>query len=94
MKFAKPGVKCLVVANPANTNAYILSRFSNIDDRNITCLSRLDHNRALGQISSKTGAKGEEIEGIFVFGNHSLTQYPSINDIKIQGHSINEFVER
>ena len=80
LSVAKKDVRCLVVANPANTNAYILSHYSpNTDPRNITCLSRLDHNRALGQISSKTGAKGEEIQGVYIFGNHSLTQYPSIN---------------
>ncbi len=25
---AKPDVKCVVIANPANTNAYILAKFS------------------------------------------------------------------
>lgn len=48
---AKPDVKCVVVANPANTNAYILSHFApQVKKENITCLTRLDHNRALGQI--------------------------------------------
>jgi len=89
---AKKDVKCLVVANPANTNAYILSHYSPATDpKNITCLSRLDHNRALGQISSKTGAQGEDIKGVYIFGNHSLAQYPSINQITVQGKSIDEF---
>lgn len=30
LECAKPNVKCVVVANPANTNATILSRFSKI----------------------------------------------------------------
>ena len=56
LSFAKAEVKCLVVANPANTNAYILSHFApTVKKENITCLSRLDHNRAIGQIISKTG---------------------------------------
>ena len=51
---AKKDVKCLVVANPANTNAYVLKHFApTVDPKNITCLSRLDHNRALGQIALK-----------------------------------------
>jgi malate dehydrogenase len=59
---AKPDVKCLVVANPANTNAYILHHFApNLNPRNISCLSRLDHNRALGQIATKTGVEAEQI---------------------------------
>jgi len=58
LSFAKPEVRCVVIANPANTNAYILSHFAKqVKPQNITCLSRLDHNRALGQIVSKTGCK-------------------------------------
>lgn len=48
---AKKDVKCVVVANPANTNAKILSHFSDVKPSNITCLSRLDHNRAISQIA-------------------------------------------
>ena len=52
---AKKDVKCLIIANPANTNTYILHHYSQgVDARNITCLSRLDHNRATGQIIKKT----------------------------------------
>ncbi len=40
----------LVVANPANTNALILRENApSIPAENITALTRLDHNRALGQ---------------------------------------------
>jgi malate/lactate dehydrogenase len=56
LECAKPEVKCLVVANPANTNAAILARYSSIPLTNITCLARLDHNRAMSQIADKTGA--------------------------------------
>jgi len=58
LKFANPNVKCVVVANPANTNALILSHFANtVKKENVTCLTRLDHNRAIAQIAGKTGAK-------------------------------------
>ena len=44
---AKKGVKCLVVGNPANTNAAILSEYApHIPKENISALTRLDHNRA------------------------------------------------
>jgi malate dehydrogenase len=60
LSVAKPNVRCLVVANPANTNAAILSHFAPaVIKENITCLSRLDHNRAIGQIISKTGCEQE-----------------------------------
>jgi len=58
LKFANPDVKCVVVANPANTNTAILSHFaSTVKRENITCLTRLDHNRAVAQLVGKTGAK-------------------------------------
>jgi malate/lactate dehydrogenase len=58
LKFASPDVKCVVVANPANTNTVILSHFApTVKKENITCLTRLDHNRALAQIAAVTGAK-------------------------------------
>lgn len=58
LSMAKTDVRCVVVANPANTNAYILSHFApSVKKENITCLSRLDHNRAIGQIISKTGCQ-------------------------------------
>ena len=90
---AKPDVRCVVVANPANTNAYILSKYSQIPKKNITCLTRLDHNRAVSQISVKTGVKVEEIDDVFVFGNHSLTQYPCIESIRVKGKPIADFVD-
>ena len=53
---ASPDVKCVVVANPANTNTLILSHYApNVKKENITCLTRLDHNRAVSQLVSKTG---------------------------------------
>ena len=47
-------LQVLVVANPANTNALILKEFApSIPEKNITCLTRLDHNRALSQIDER-----------------------------------------
>jgi malate dehydrogenase len=94
---AKPDVKCLVIANPANTNAFILSHFApHVKKENITCLSRLDHNRAIGQIMTKTGCEINDIEGVYIFGNHSLTQYPSINNITVKQEPIvdHEWLEK
>ena len=47
-------MQVLVVANPANTNAIILKEFApSIPEKNITCLTLLDHNRALSQIAER-----------------------------------------
>lgn len=62
LKFANPDVKCVVVANPANTNTLILSYYApTVKKENITCLTRLDHNRAIAQIMGKTQALENEI---------------------------------
>ena len=60
-----------VVANPANTNALILKQFALIPKENITCLTRLDHNRLKVHVS--------DVKNVIIWGNHSTTQYPEVN---------------
>ncbi|GAY52551.1 hypothetical protein CUMW_142720 [Citrus unshiu] len=78
---AAPNCKVvLVVANPANTNALILKEFApSIPAKNITCLTRLDHNRALGQISEKLNVQVSDVKNVIIWGNHSSSQYPDVN---------------
>ena len=74
----------LVVANPANTNALILKEFApSIPAKNITCLTRLDHNRALGQISERLKVHVSDVKNVIIWGNHSSTQYPDVNHAKV-----------
>ncbi|KAK4488535.1 hypothetical protein RD792_004299 [Penstemon davidsonii] len=77
---ASPDCKVLVIANPANTNALILKEFApSIPEKNITCLTRLDHNRALGQISEKLYVHVSDVKNVIIWGNHSSSQYPDVN---------------
>jgi len=77
---ASKDVKVVVVANPANTNALILKENAPlIPEKNVTCLTRLDHNRALGQIALRTGTAVADVHNVIVWGNHSSTQYPDVN---------------
>lgn len=77
---AAKDVKVVVVANPANTNALILKEFApSIPAKNITCLTRLDHNRALGQIGERLGVPVSSVKNAIIWGNHSSTQYPDVN---------------
>lgn len=74
----------LVVANPANTNALILKEFApSIPEKNITCLTRLDHNRALGQISERLKVQVSDVKNAIIWGNHSSTQYPDVNHASV-----------
>lgn len=75
----------LVVANPANTNALILKEFApSIPAKNVTCLTRLDHNRALGQISERLNVPVSEVKNVIIWGNHSSTQYPDVNHATVK----------
>ncbi|MBA0570762.1 hypothetical protein Golob_004374, partial [Gossypium lobatum] len=82
---AAPNCKVLVVANPANTNALILKEFApSIPAKNITCLTRLDHNRALGQISEKLNVQVSDVKNVIIWGNHSSSQYPDVNHATVK----------
>lgn len=78
-------LQVLVVANPANTNALILKEFApSISEKNITCLTRLDHNRALGQISERLNVQVSDVKNVIIWGNHSSTQYPDVNHATVK----------
>jgi malate dehydrogenase len=92
---ASRGVKVLVVGNPANTNCLIAaSSAKDLDPRQFTAMTRLDHNRALSQLSEKTGAHTTSIRRMTIWGNHSATQYPDIDHCTVDGRPAAELVEQ
>lgn len=79
-------VKILVVGNPANTNALIARENArNLDPRNFTAMTRLDHNRARAQVAAKTSTHVGDINGVVIWGNHSATQFPDLAHASIAG---------
>ncbi|XP_010530220.1 PREDICTED: malate dehydrogenase, cytoplasmic isoform X3 [Tarenaya hassleriana] len=87
-QYAAEDCKVLVIANPANTNALVLKEFApSIPEKNITCLTRLDHNRALGQIAEKLNFPVSNVKNVIIWGNHSSTQYPDINHAAVSTNS-------
>jgi len=85
-KVASRDVRVLVVGNPANTNAYIAMKSApDLPSKNFTAMLRLDHNRALSQLASKTGKSVDSIEKLIVWGNHSPTMYPDYRFATIGG---------
>ncbi len=83
---ASRDVKILVVGNPANTNALIASRNAkDIDPRNFTAMTRLDHNRGIAQLAEKTGSHVTDIRHMTIWGNHSATQYPDLHHCTVKG---------
>ena len=86
-------VRVLVVGNPANTNALIArSHAPDLDPRNFTAMTRLDHNRAKAQLALKSGAHVSDVRGVIIWGNHSATQYPDIAHATIAGKPAAEAV--
>ncbi|MCP1728364.1 malate dehydrogenase [Natronospira proteinivora] len=91
---ASRDVKVLVVGNPANTNALIAqANAPDLNPRNFTAMTRLDHNRALGQLANKTGSHNSHIKGMIIWGNHSATQYPDISQCTVDGKAAAELVD-
>ena len=83
---ADRNVKVLVVGNPANTNALIArSNARDLNPRNFTAMTRLDHNRALSQLAQKTETHVSDIRRMIVWGNHSATQYPDVSHAEVAG---------
>ncbi len=92
---ANKNIKVLVVGNPANTNALIAScNAPDIDPKNFTAMTRLDHNRALAQLAEKTGSHVGDIQKMTIWGNHSSTQYPDINHCEVNGQAATSAVDQ
>ena len=86
---ASRDVKVLVVGNPANTNSYIaMKNAPDLDPSCFTAMVRLDQNRAISQVASKTGRPVTDIKKVTIWGNHSATQYPDLFNAEIDGKSI------
>jgi len=75
--YAKKTAKVLVVGNPANTNALICSKYApSIPPENFSAMTRLDQNRAQAQLAAKLKVGVSAVRNVYIWGNHSSTQYP------------------
>lgn len=92
---ASRDVKVLVVGNPANTNALIAQRNApDLDPRNFTAMTRLDHNRAMAQLAEKTDSTVNDVKKMIIWGNHSSTQYPDLTSATVNGKPALDLVDR
>ena len=88
-------IHVLVVGNPANTNALIASSNApDIDPRNFTAMTRLDHNRAIAQLAAKTDSHVNDIRCMTIWGNHSATQFPDIAQATVGGKPASGLVDQ
>ncbi|MDA8782562.1 malate dehydrogenase [Porticoccaceae bacterium] len=92
---ASKDIKVLVVGNPANTNSLIAQRNApDINPRQFTAMTCLDHNRAMSQIANKTGATINDVTHMTIWGNHSATQYPDLHEAKVKGQAAIDMVDQ
>ncbi len=92
---ANRDIKVVVVGNPANTNAWTcMSCAPDIDPRNFTAMTRLDHNRAMAQLAQQTNSTVSDVNRVTIWGNHSTTQYPDLSNATVEGKSALDLVDR
>ena len=92
---ASRDIKIVVVGNPANTNAWTcMSSAPDINPRQFTAMTRLDHNRAMAQLAQKTNATVADVQQLMIWGNHSTTQYPDISQARVAGKPALDLVDR
>ncbi len=92
---ASRDIRVLVVGNPANTNCLIAqANAPDLNPRNFTAMMRLDHNRAKAQLAMKTGSHVNDIKCMTVWGNHSATQYPDVNQASVAGKAAKDLVNQ
>ncbi|GAA2085846.1 malate dehydrogenase [Actinomadura alba] len=85
---AADDVRVLVVGNPANTNALIAQQHApDVPAERFTAMTRLDHNRAVAQLSKKLGVPVSAIRRLAIWGNHSATQYPDLFHAEVNGEN-------
>jgi malate dehydrogenase len=92
---ADRNIRVLVVGNPANTNALIArANAKDLNPRNFTAMTRLDHNRALSQLAEKTGTHTTDVRRLTIWGNHSSTQYPDLSHATVAGKAAKSLVDQ
>ena len=84
-KYAKDDAKILVVGNPANTNALIGKNAAGKDSQLWMAMTMLDSSRAKSVISKKTDTNIKNVKNMIIWGNHSPTMYPDIENVLVDG---------
>jgi len=86
---AADDIRILAVGNPANTNALIAAASApDIPAERFAALTRLDHDRAVGQVAAALGVGAGAIRNVVVWGNHSATQFPDVAHATVAGRPV------
>ncbi|SFR90282.1 malate dehydrogenase [Microbacterium sp. cf046] len=86
---AADDIRVVAVGNPANTNALIAAASApDVPADRFTALTRLDHNRAIGQLSEALAVLPDEISGLAIWGNHSASQFPDVSHARVRDEPV------
>jgi malate dehydrogenase len=91
-KYGKDNAKILVVGNPANTNALIGKNAAGKESQLWMAMTMLDSSRAKSVISKKTGVEINKVKNMIIWGNHSPTMYPDVENVLIDGKPGSEII--
>ena len=89
----KDNAKVLVVGNPANTNALIGMTHANNASQTWMAMTALDANRAKAQVSNKINVPISEINQMIIWGNHSPTMYPDLDNALVKNESVSSIIK-
>ena len=89
----KNNAKILVVGNPANTNALIGMTHANNASQTWMAMTALDANRAKAQVSNKINFPISEINQMIIWGNHSPTMYPDLDNALVKNESVSSIIK-
>jgi len=85
-QYARKSCKVVTLGNPCNTNCLIAANNApDIPLENFTAMTRLDHDRGLGQLAKKAKCSVKDIHKFCIWGNHSPTMYPDVSNCTIKG---------
>ena len=91
---AASDVRVLVVGNPCNTNCLIaMHSAKGVPKDRFSAMTRLDHNRAVGQLAAKAGVQYTDVDKVVIWGNHSNTQFPDWRHATIGGKPAEQVIK-
>jgi len=89
---AKQNAKISVIGNPANTNALIGCTHGNNSTQTWMSMTALDSNRAKAQVANKCNVEISDIKKMTIWGNHSPTMYPDLDNAEINNESVSALI--
>jgi malate dehydrogenase len=91
---AASDVRVLVVGNPCNTNCLIArSNAPEVPSDRWFAMTRLDENRAKGQLAKRAGVPVSTVSNLAIWGNHSATQFPDYANALIGAKPVPEVID-